>query len=65
MQNNYGYDPSAHQQRNLTFTHALGLSRAIENTVGLNTEYRVTFSIDIKLEKGEILAVAGDIPILG
>ena len=38
----------------------------IENsTVGHNTEYRITFSIDKKLNNGEFLAIAGDIPALG
>jgi hypothetical protein len=30
-----------------------------------DTEYRVTFSIDIHLEPGEELALSGDLPALG
>ena len=67
--NSNQYDRYAeHEKRagkNLNFSHALGLNRMVENTVGLNTEYRVTFSIDVQLQAGEILAIAGDLPILG
>ena len=57
--------------KKFTFTNALGLNKIMAKNAHsqmsqfADTEYRVTFSIDIDLAPGEDLAVSGDLPSLG
>ena len=56
--------------KKFTFTNALklnklGLDATATNERFAGTEYRVTFSINIQLNPGEELGVAGDLPALG
>ena len=44
------------------------LNKGIVNLISsskVDTEYRVSFSVNVKLEDGQCLAVAGDLPQLG
>ena len=43
----------------------MGLESSHRNEKFAGTEYRITFSLNIKLNPGEGLGVAGDLPALG